>query len=662
VMVTFISAAALLLASGLPGLVAGRDSAAGERGALAMVLAGSAAGMASTIAALAAPAIPAIDLPWSVPGGAFSLALDGVSACFLLPLFLVTALGALYGLGYWPQREQRRTGNGLRLFYGVLAGGLALVMTARNGILFLVAWEAMALAGYFLIATENHKEEVRRAGFTYLVATHIGTLALFALFVLLDRATGSFAFPAAGTLHMGAATAAAVFLLALVGFGLKAGIMPMHVWLPEGHAAAPSHVSAIMSGVMIKAGIYGLVRITGFFAVVPPWWGWVILAAGAVSGVLGVAFAIAQHDIKRLLAYHSVENIGIIALGFGVALLGRSYHQPALVLLGLAGALLHVINHGLFKPLLFFGAGSLIHATGTREIDRYGGLLRALPLTGLFFLGGAVAISGLPPLNGFVSEWFIYLGLLHSASAASLALRMILFAVPALALIGALAVACFVKVFGVVFSGAPRSDLPVPAHDAPWTMLVPMGILLVLCLLIGFFPALVVPMLSRAVVAWSGGTVLSAGSFAALAPVRAVTGIALLLLLLLAAAGFFLRRKGRGKATTAATWGCGYAFPSGRMQYTSSSFAEMLVGLFAWGLRTERHGGKVEGHWPETAEFSSHTPDTVLDLWAWPLARKVARACTWVRARLQHGILGLYLLYTALALIALLGTAIFLRG
>ncbi len=662
VMVIFIVATVLLLASGLPGLLVGRSSAAGERCSLGMVLTGSAAGVWATVAALAAPVVPSIDIPWAVPGGAFSLAVDGVSACFLLPLFLVTALGALYGLGYWPQREQVATGNGLRLFYGILAGGLALVMTARNGILFLAAWEAMALAGFFLIVTEDHKEEVRRAGFTYLVATHVGTLSLFAVFALLEEATGSFDFPVAGALHTGAGTAAAVFLLALVGFGLKAGIMPMHVWLPEGHAAAPSHVSAIMSGVMIKAGIYGLVRITGFFAVIPPWWGWVVLAAGMVSGVMGVVFAIAQHDIKRLLAYHSVENIGIIALGLGLALLGRSYHQPLLEVLGLSGALLHVINHGLFKPLLFFGAGSIIHATGTRQIDRYGGLLRALPLTGLFFLGGAAAISGLPPLNGFVSEWFIYLGLLHSAAMPSLALRMVLFAVPVLALIGALALACFVKVFGVAFSGSARSEASAMAHEAPVTMLAPMGILLALCLLIGLFPALVVPLLSRAVAAWDGRVALSAGSFTTLAPVSAITGAAMLLLVLLAAVGFFLVRKSRGNASTAPTWGCGYSFPTPRMQYTASSFAEMLVGLFGWGLRSERHGGEVEGLLPGAADFSSHTPDTVLDGLAMPLAGRAARVCTRLRARLQHGIIGIYLLYTALALFVLLGTVVFLRG
>jgi hydrogenase-4 component B len=662
VMHAFLFGTALLLLSGIPGLFTCRSSVAGERMTTVLVLLGSVLGATATVAALAAPAPPALNLKWTVPGGAFALALDGVSACFLLPLFLVSAMGAVYGLGYWPQTGQPATGRRLRLFYGLLAGSLALVMTARNGLFFLVVWEVMALAGFFLITAEEHKEEARRAGFIYLVATHTGTLALFVLFVLLDGATGSLAFPAAGTLHAPVAVATAIFLLALVGFGFKAGLMPLHVWLPEAHAAAPSHISAIMSGVMIKAGIYGLVRVTGFFDVVPPWWGWLILLSGAFSGVMGVAFAIAQHDIKRLLAYHSVENIGIIALGLGTALIGRSYHLPLLEVLGLSGALLHVINHGLFKSLLFLGAGSVIHATGTREIDHYGGLLRRLPWTGLLFLGGAVAISGLPPLNGFVSEWLIYLGLLKSAASDSLVVGLVVFAAPVLALIGALALACFVKVFGATFLGMGRTASAGKAHEAPRSMLLPMGTLAAACLLIGLFPVEVLPLLRRAAFDWRGGTALPAGLITATAPVAAITGTAFFFLLLLGAAALWLGWKARRGAASGPTWGCGYAFPGARMQYTSSSFAATLVDLFRWGLRPESHGGEVEEALPDPTEFSSHTPDTVLDRLALPLLQGAGRLCTWLRARLQHGIIGIYLMYTALALFALLATVTFLRG
>ena len=660
VMPVFVAAALLLLLSGVPGLFAGRQSAAGERLATLLVLAGGALGGGATVVALLAPASAVLDLSWAVPGGSFSLAVDALSACFLFPIYLISALGAIYGLGYWPQRRQPGSGRKLRLFFGLMAGSLTLVVTARNGLLFLVAWEIMALSGFFLVTTEEEKEESRRAGFIYLMATHTGTLALFGVFAMLARATGSFAFPAAGALP--SSEAAVVFLLGLFGFGLKAGLMPLHVWLPGAHAAAPSHVSALLSGVMIKAGIYGLVRLTSFFSDAPPWWGWTILLLGAVSGVMGVLFAIAQHDIKRLLAYHSVENIGIIALGVGTALLGRSYDLPLLTALGLFGAMLHVINHGLFKSLLFLGAGSVIHATGTREIDRYGGLLRPMPQTALFFLGGAVAISGLPPLNGFVSEWFIYLGLFQSLSGDSLGLRLAVLAAPVLALIGALALACFVKVFGMAFLGTARTSSAEAAHEAPASMRWPMGILLGVCLLIGLWPAAVVPLLSRAAVDWQGAGPLPLALAGQVAPVAAISIAALMLIGTLALAVWLLRRKAAGSAAAGPTWGCGYAFPKPSMQYTASSFAEMLIGLFRWGLRTERHGGEVSSVFPAPVDFHSHTPDTVLDRLLFPLSRFLARVCTWLRGRLQHGIIGIYLLNVALTLCLLLALVTYLRG
>jgi hydrogenase-4 component B len=660
VMPILAAATVLLLFSGLPGLFAGRGSAAGERFSALLVLTGAALGTGATVAALCVADPAALELPWSVPGGVFSLAVDALSACFLFPIYLIAALGAVYGLGYWPQRRHPGNGRKLRLFFGLIAGAMTLVVTARNSLLFLVAWEVMALAGFFLVTTEEEKEEARRAGFIYLMATHAGTLALFGVFALLARASGSFAFPLSATLSSGGASA--VFVLGLFGFGLKAGLMPLHVWLPGAHAAAPSHVSALLSGVMIKTGIYGLVRLTSFFADAPPWWGWTILLLGAASGVMGVLFAIAQHDIKRLLAYHSVENIGIIALGLGIALLGRSYGLPLLTVLGLSGALLHVINHGLFKSLLFLGAGSVIHATGTREIDRYGALLRPMPWTALFFLGGAVAISGLPPLNGFVSEWFIYLGLFQSLSGDSLALRLAVLAAPALALIGALALACFVKVFGVTFLGSARTPATSAAHEAPASMRWPMGVLLAACLLIGLWPAAVVPLLGQAAVDWQGAEPLPLALFAQVAPVTAISVAALMLLGILALAAWMLRRKAAGRSAAAPTWGCGYAFPTGRMQYTASSFAQMLTGLFAWGLRSERHGGEVSTNFPSPSDFSSHTPDTVLDRLLLPAFGVAARFCTWLRARLQHGITGIYLLYVALTLCLLLTLGALLRG
>jgi hydrogenase-4 component B len=635
--------------SGVPGLLYDRRSDAGERPAAVLVVVGCLACLAGIGGALLHGGAE-LQLAWAVPAGRFALRVDALAAAFLLPLLLVVATGAVYGLGYWPQRAHPDNGRKLRLNYGLISAAMILLLCARNGVLFLVAWEVMALAGFFLITAEDRRAEVRRAGYIYLIATHTGTLALFGLFALLGHATGSALWPAAGTLP--AAGSTALFLLGLFGFGMKAGLMPLHIWLPGAHAAAPSHASALLSGVMIKTGIYGLVRLTSLFAVIPPWWGWTLLLTGAVSGILGVALALAQHDIKRLLAYHSVENIGIIAMGLGLALLGRSFGQPQLVLLGLAGCLLHVANHGLFKSLLFLSAGSVIHATGSRDLDHFGGLLKLQRWTGLFFLGGAVAISGLPPFNGFISEWLIYLGAFHAVGHPGRGLYLALLAAPALALIGGLALACFVKVFGVTFLGAPRTPEAQQAHEAPASMLAPMALLLAACAWIGLLPGSVAPLLAAAAGNWNGSALPPLT--ARLAPLSRVGLAGWVLLLLLAGLGLWLRRRRAGVGATGETWGCGYRFPTPRMQYTASSFADTLVGLFRFGLWSERHGAEVAGLFPGAASFASHTPDVVLDRALTPAATGLARLFRWLRRTVQHGVTAIYLLYVAAALVVLL--------
>jgi hydrogenase-4 component B len=649
-MLWLLTGVLLITVSGVPGLLLRRDVGGGERIACALLLAGTLLCGGTLAADLVAP-LPALDLPWSVPAGRFALALDGISAVFLLPLLLVVATGAVYALGYWPQREQPANGRKLRLFYGLISGAMILLLTTRNSVLFLTAWEVMALAGYFLIVTEDRKPEARRAGYIYLIATHTGTLALFALFVLLGKATGSGMFPAAASL---AATGGGlIFLLGLFGFGMKAGLIPLHIWLPGAHAAAPSHASALLSGVMIKTGIYGLVRLTSFFAVIPPWWGWTILLLGAISGVFGVALALAQHDIKRLLAYHSIENIGIIALGLGLALLGRSYGQPAMVALGLSGCLLHVANHGLFKALLFLSAGSVIHSVGSRELDHYGGLLKRQRWTGLCFLGGAVAISGLPPFNGFVSEWLVYLGAFRPLQLPGSPLSLALLAAPALALIGALALACFVKVFGVSFLGEPRSQSAAKAHEAPAVMLWPMALLLLACAWVGLLPATLQPLLQRAVGNWSAPAALPRLT-GDLAPLSTLSLAAWVLIALLLLVGWWLQRRRRGIPHDRPTWGCGYRFPAPRMQYTASSFADSLVRLLQLGLWSERHGGQVTGLFPGRDSFASHTPDLVLDRALNPLFTLLAGLFHRLRRLIQNGVTAIYLLYVALTLIVLL--------
>jgi hydrogenase-4 component B len=466
---------------------------------------------------------------------------------------------------------------------------------------------------------------------------------LFAMFAVLHAASGSWDF-AAPARPISPAAANAIFVLAVLGFGLKAGLMPLHVWLPGAHANSPSHVSALMSGVLIKTGIYGIARVGSFFPQPPLAWGAALLVVGAASGVLGVAFAIGQHDLKRLLAYHSVENIGIITMGLGVAMLGRTVGSPPLVALGVAGGLLHVWNHALFKALLFLSAGSVLHATGTREIDQLGGLAPKMPRTAFAFLFGAIAICGLPPLNGFVSELFVYIGLARTIGSSRLWL-LGAFGAPALALIGALAVACFVKAHGAVFLGQARSPRTGHAHDPGAAMLGPIAVLGLACALIGLAPITVAPVLESATSAWAPEVAAVVAPLELLAPLHLVSVAGLSLLILVGVCAAWLAKTTREPVTTSGpTWDCGYASPSPRMQYTASSFAQTLVGFFSWALRPEIHAPAVRGLFPAAAAFHSHVPDTVLDRAVVPLSRGGAGALRWFRW-VQHGNVHLYLVY-----------------
>jgi hydrogenase-4 component B len=432
-------------------------------------------------------------------------------------------------------------------------------------------------------------------------------------------------------------------------------MFPLHIWLPSAHANAPSHVSAMLSGVTLKMGIYGLVRFSGWLPV-PVAAGWTVATLGVVSAVLGVAFALGQHDLKRLLAYHSVENIGIILIGLGFAMVASASGHPAWGLLALAGGLLHVWNHGLFKALLFLGAGSVLHATGTREMSRLGGLWRAMPWTAGCFVLGAAAIAGLPPLNGFVSEWLVYLGLFDAVGTRSPVVWMAIPAVIFLAMTGALALACFVKVCGVVFLGLPRTAAAQHAHESGWFMRAPMLLLAAMCVAIGLAPFFFWPAVAGAAAAWQP-------EWAGLptpAPVATLGACNLAFAAIGAVmAALLWRRVKHNGFRRAVTWDCGYAAPTARMQYTAGSFAGIITGWFAWILRPERHTHPVKGPFPAKADFTEHTPETVLEKIVEPVGRVVMLISTAVR-RLQHGRLQAYILYlliglAALALMAVMG-------
>lgn len=589
----------------------------------------------------------------SVPVGGelVHLRMDALSAFFLVLLAVLGAAGTLYSHEYWQDKKHPASAPSGRAWWNALLLFMALVLLSANGLHFLMVWELFAVCAYFLITGERQKREVRQAGWLYLAASHAGTLCLFAFFAGLAARTGSWEL---GPMRE-ATELAPLFWLALAGFGLKAGLFPLHIWLPSAHASAPSHVSAILSGVAIKLGIYGLIRFSGWLPA-PPAVGWTVAALGVASAVLGVAFALGQHDLKRLLAYHSVENIGIILIGLGFALIATQHSHAGWGQLALAGCLLHVWNHGLFKALLFLGAGSVLHATGTREMSRLGGLWRSMPWTAGLFTLGAVAISGLPPLNGFVSEWLVFLGLFDAVSTHSPAAWMAVPAAVLLGVTGALALACFVKVCGVVFLGLPRSQSAESAHECGWRMRLPMLVLGAACVAIGLAPALFWPAVARAASAWQPIWLESPPP----APLLALGTLQITVAILAALAATLLWRRVKANGLSRAiTWDCGYATPTPRMQYTAGSFAAIVTGWFDWILKPQRHAHPPEGCFPSHSSFAEHTPETVLEHVIEPASSIVMRVSTVMR-RLQHGRLQAYILYlliglAVLALIALMG-------
>jgi hydrogenase-4 component B len=646
-----ITAAAL---SGLPGLFVRSRSVGGQWIAVALMVAAAVGGLTGAGLGLVPHETRTVILSFTVMGGHPGLAVDSLSAFFLIPVFLIGGLGAIYGLRYWPQRRHRRNGTKLSLFWGLLVAGMALLIISRNGLVFLLGWEVMALSAFFLVSTEDHRAQCREAGWTYLIATHLGTLTLFAMFALWRWSTGSYDMVPAAALSAGAKNG--LFFLALVGFGLKAGMMPLHFWLPTAHANAPSHVSAILSGVLLKIGIYGLLRMLSLLPDPPAAWGGLILLLASVSALLGVVFAIGQHDLKRLLAYHSVENIGIILMGLGLAMLGRSLQHPEWVVLGMAGCLLHVWNHSFFKSLLFLCAGSVIHSTHTREIDRLGGLAKSMPWTALLFLIGAVAICGLPPLNGFVSELLVYLGLLQGVVAQGSAGAAVVLVAPVLAMVGALAVACFVKVYGTVFLGQGRTPAAAHAHEAPGLMRGPAVFLAAACIVIGLAPVLVAPPLNAAIADWLPVGSPAGAPVGVLAPLGTVSVLGGVLVLLILALGVPLARRKRGAAPVG-TWDCGYARPTQRMQYTASSLAQTIVAMFGWVLRPRTGLPRVEGPFAGVSAMHSHVDEVVLDRVLVPAGQTAAGWFRWFH-RFQQGLTQHYVLYILLTVMVMLAALI----
>ena len=619
---------------------------------LALTMIGAVSGLGAALIVL----LSAADWEWrsafALGGEAIHLRLDGVSALFLALLSVVGGGGAVYASEYWSEHHYPDSAPRGRAWWSALLLTMGLVLTVSNGLHFLIAWELFALFGFLLITLDRKQPEARAAGWLYLAASHAGTVCLFAFFSLLAARTGSWEL---GPMREQTALAP-LFWLALAGFGVKAGFFPLHIWLPSAHANAPSHVSAIMSGVAIKMGLYGIVRFSGWLPV-PASAGWVVIGLGATSALLGIAFAFAQNDVKRLLAYSSVENMGVILTGVGAALLAVTHGNATWGVLALAGAMLHVWNHGAFKSLLFFGAGSVLHATGTREMSRLGGLWRAMPWTAGLFTIGILAVSSLPPLNGFVSEWLVYLGLFDAVTSRGAAAWAAGPAAILLAMAGALALASFAKAGAMIFLGASRTRVTEHANECGAAMRGPMLALAGLCVTIGLAPTLFWPVASRVVASWRPTWVM-AGTPAPLATLGSAQ--VTLAVLALAAAIWLWRIAHANSLRRGVTWDCGYATPSTRMQYVSASFAGIAAGWFRWVLQPERKLRRPRGLFPAEALLLERVPETVLERVIGPVGSVILAGATSAR-RLQHGRLQFYVLYVVAGLIAL-GLLVILKG
>ena len=585
----------------------------------------------------------------SLPGvGSLSLHIDPLSGFFVSFIAFVGIAVSIYSFSYI--REYAKKGYSLGRFgflYNIFILSMILVVSAQNALLFLVLWEIMAISSYFLVTYEHKEEKVQSAGFIYLLIAHVGAAALALMFLALASGSGSMDF---SSFHAGLYSpflASAIFILALAGFGSKCGIIPLHVWLPLAHPQAPSNISALMSGVMLKTAIYGLVRVLfGFLGVASGaelWWGLLILGLGIISSILGVLYSLLEHDIKRLLAYHSIENIGIIFIGLGASVLFSWAGMPELAALALFAALYHTLNHALFKSLLFMGAGSIIHATHERNIDHLGGLAKYMPITAFLFFLGAASIAAIPPLNGFTSELLTFQALLGGVGGSGAMPLVLGLAVIALALTSALAVGAFVKAFGIPFLGSYRSKHEPKIHESPRTMLFGMALLALGCIAAGIFPSILAQ--SSALLLQNAGF---AGAYNDISPFAGGIPNAVVLLMLIAGSAlvaWVLWQSSRGRRHhVGETWGCGFPGGTPHMQYSAAGFAMPVtrsLGILLDPL------AKPEAYGP--ALFDRYVYAPILRAW---------QAIAPHSAIFHTGQLGDYLMYLIVTLAAVLVYAI----
>ncbi|OGI03153.1 MAG: hypothetical protein A2Y25_08335 [Candidatus Melainabacteria bacterium GWF2_37_15] len=515
-----------------------------------------------------------------IPGliGNINLVIDPLSAFFILIISIMSVLGIVYSIGYIkPYLNKNKSIFSHYLFLIILIISMLLVTVVQNALAFLIVWELMSLSSFFLVIFESEKKEVLSAGINYLITMHVSVLFLIAGFIMLSSTSGSYDFAS----FEGHVTNIP-FILLFIGFGIKAGFVPFHTWLPKAHPAAPSHVSGLMSGIMIKTGIYGILRTLSWIPNPSKDIAYFVLAISVISALFGVLYAIAQHDLKKLLAYHSIENIGIIGMGIGIGMLGLAYDNDLIAILGFSGGILHILNHAIFKQLLFFAAGAVYNKTHTRNIEKLGGLVKSMPATSALFLTGSVAITGLPPLNGFISEFLIYLGLLNGLSIKNSSILIVfVISIAALALVGTMAMLCFTKAYGVVFLGVPRGQkAALVKNDVTKIMLIPMAVLASLTFIIGLFPQYVVKLLMIPVSVFvNTETFIMMDPYITILRTVSLSGLGFIMLfgLIYGLRTLMLRNK---RVYNHNTWGCGYHAINNRMQYTASSYADLFLSFF----------------------------------------------------------------------------------
>lgn len=590
--------------------------------------------------------------------GGINFVIDPLAAFFVIVISVMGFMATLYANGYM----EPYVGKGMNysshcVFFPLLISSMLGVVTIQNALFFLIAWEIMSLSSFFLVIFEDEKKEVLNAGIKYLIYMHISVVFIILALALLTMNAGSFNFIAFRTvLENNTGFANLVFILAFIGFGIKAGFVPFHNWLPEAHPAAPSHVSGVMSGVMIKTGIYGILRILSLIAIPAISVSYFVLIISVISALYGVLYAITQHDLKRLLAYHSIENIGIIGIGIGVGMLGLAYHNSAVAVLGFAGGILHIANHSIFKGLLFLAAGAVYKMTHTKNIEVLGGLIKSMPLTALLFLIGSVAICGLPPFNGFVSEFLIYFGMLKGVTIGNLgALLILTLSIAGLALVGTMAILCFTKAFSIIFLGMPRSEAAEKVKsDVSLSMVIPMSFLAIMTLVIGIFPQQVFQIMLTPV-----ASVVGPFKNPSIGGLMQIISLVCFAFIAFVAALACIKAAMDRKVSRHCTWGCGYDKPNNHLQYTASSYASPFLSMLTPLFKKVFDIKKPKELFPKDAHFSLHIEDVEEAYLLQPVLKSVEKFFANFE-RIQNGNLQQYILYGIIFLMLSLIGVVFL--